>query len=490
MGLFNGLFKLGNRKQRRSRRSENRLGTILTDLTPNEFVRDPRLDILDMYYEGNQYTHLMPWLDALKEETYVPIRERAPLVNLRFGKVLCSRVSAKLFGNSVWPEFNNEDDPNFEEYIKLINKSASLPRIMVEAGKFLCAHGSVFVRFKANMGKFHLEVYRSKWCFPEFTDTRELKKLRIQYVFVDQEDKDEKGNPKHKWFRLDLNQFEDILYNTPELKDGEEPKFDVVETASHNLGFVQGEWFKTGDDPFSPDGPSIIEDIMDFIDSMNYNISQSDQAIGYNQDPQVTFSGMDGQEIDNMIRSSEKSWNLGRQGKAELLETSMSGAQVAGEFRTDIRLHIQDISRVILLDPEKLAAHAQSGRAMEILHGPFLELIDELRTMVEGRLKNLILKMALTNLVLVKQGEPSPVTVPPGYRPDSLALTVLWHPVFRQTMDDLLKKVQVANAASSGNLISRRTGTEFLAQDFGIEDIDAEIDEIDDQPVLNPFGAF
>jgi len=492
VALFNGKFKLGNRKSRSGRKSNNNLGIVQVDRTPSTAVRDRRLDILDMYLSGSQYDHLVPWDEATCSKEYVPIMQRQPKVNFNFAKLLSCRVSAKLFGASVWPSFKVEDDEDMEEYIRFIHNASKLGRVMTDAGKLMGAHGSVFVRFKAVMGKFKLETYKSKWCFPEFTPSGELQKVRIQYVFTDQEDKDDKGNPKDKWFRLDLGQLTDTLWDNPEFDENiEEPDFTVVESVDHNLGFVQGEWMKTGDEPFSPDGPSLIEDILPFIDSLNYNLSQSDQAIAYNQDPQVTFSGMDEDDINRLIvRSSQKSWNLGKAGKAEILETTLEGPQRASEFRTDIRLNIQDLARVVLLDPEKMVAHAQSGKAMEVLHGPFIELIDELRPIVEDPIRNLTIKMALTNLVLVQRGEPAPVEVPPGFSPKSFNIEIMWPPVFPQTMEDLLKKVQVASQATSASIISRKTGTRFVAKDFGVEDVEAEQAEIDAQPVLNPFGSF
>ena len=98
--------------------------------------------------------------------------------------------------------------------------------------------------------------------------------------------------------------------------------------------------------------------------------------------------------------------------------------------------------------------------------------------------------MTLTNLIQNERGAPVPVTIPPGFKPKSLNVTTSWPPIFPPTMQDLQQKVQVAVSAAGGNLISRETMTRWLAKDFDIEDIEAEVKKIADQPILNPFGAF
>jgi hypothetical protein len=43
---------------------------------------------------------------------------------------------------------------------------------------------------------------------------------------------------------------------------------------------------------------------------------------------------------------------------------------------------------------------------------------------------------------------------------------------------------------SQASLISRETLTRWLAKDFDVQDVEAEIEKIANQPSLNPFGAF
>ena len=250
---------------------------------------------------------------------------------------------------------------------------------------------------------------------------------------------------------------------------------------------MQGEWFSTTGDG---DGYGVVSDITDFIDEINYSLSQSSQAVSYNQDPQLTLNKLDESEMEGLIRSSTKAWNLGRDGEARFLESNLSGVERAIELRDRMSQNIQDIARIVLLDPEKIVGSAQSAKAMEVLHGPLKDMVDELRIPIGDSMKKLVLKMGIATLLASKQGIDTPIIIPPGYQPTSLDIQLDWPPIFQQTIEDLQKKVQVAVSAASGNIISRKTATTFIAKDFGIMDVEAEHQEIAAQPVFNPFGGF
>jgi hypothetical protein len=346
------------------------------------------------------------------------------------------------------------------------------------------------VRFFLSGGQIKVEHYLSKYCYPEFNDQGDLESIAIKYVYEDKADKDANGNPKQKWFKMDLSTIDEVLYDNPEYKQDQEPVFTEVSRVEHGMGFVQGEWFRTMEQKNSPDGPALIDGSLQFIDEMNYSLSQSSQAIGYNQDPQLILRKMDEEELSTMIRSSTKAWNLGREGEAEFLESNLSGVERASEMRDKVRVALQDVCRVVLLDPEKVVGSAQSAKAMEVLHGPMVELINELRPMIEDRIKNLLTKMVVACLLANKMGMDIPINIPPGFVPQSLDLELSWPPVFQQTVQDLRDKVTMVLSATNASLISRETGTRFLAKDFNVEDIEAEIAKVAAQPVLNPFGAF
>jgi len=477
---------------RQSKRVNSNLGIVSKNGEKNKTYRSDILNTYDQYILSTQYDDKMDWDEAniASKANYVGIKCRKPKIIYNFGKVLTNRVAAKLVGRDVFPSVAVDDDPLSEEFYKLVMKRSGLQVHLIPAMRRLGISGSAFIRFKFVMGQPILESYNSNYCYPTFSPTGELDSIKVQYVYTDEEDKDEFGKPKQKWFRIDLNTQSDIAYDNPEYDKNamQEPDFTITERVDHGLGFVQGEWFKTSDDPLKVDGDSLLGDILGFIDELNYSLSQSSQAVSYNQDPQLWFKGMDEEDIEQLVRSSSKSWGLGRDGEAGFLESNLNGVTVADAFRDAVRLNIQDIARVVLLDPEKVVGHAQSGKAMEVLHAPMIELIDELRPRIEPRILSLLTKISLV-YYMVGKSNPGILTVPAGFTP-SLNVGLIWPEIFPQTMQDLRDKVQVVTSATSANLISRETGTKWLAKDFDIDNVDDEVAKIAAQPVINPFGAF
>lgn len=477
---------------RMSTLAKNNLGIIRVGmpLYADKRFRSLELEVYDAYYENRQYNHLQAWDETNSDkEGFTPVRERKPRISIPFTKMLCSRLAAKLVGNSVFPRFVVEQDPETEEYLKYIVKAAKLNSKLLESIRQMSSSGSNFVRFYFVGGSIKIETYLSKYCYPEFDQTSNLTFVKVQYVYEDKEDLDTQGNPKLKWYRMDLGKLVDVIYKPVEFSnDVKEPLFEVESQVQHNLGFVQGEWFRTCDKSNSVDGESLICGILDFVDELNYSLSQSSQAIGYNQDPQILINGMDSEELDELIRSASKAWNMGREGKAAALETNLNGVKVASEMRDKVRQNIQDIARVVLLDPEKIIGSAQSAKAMEVLHGPLLELIDELRPVIGDSLISLVTKLAITNLRLVEEGQAAVMT-PEGWAPASLNIDIVWPPIFPATLQDLREKVQVVASALMAQLLSRETALKFIAKDFGIVNIEEELQKILEQPVFNAFGS-
>lgn len=447
---------------------------------------------LDEYYENKQHDGKKPWDQSCKEQDHVSYRDRIPRIQYPFSKVLASRVVGKLIGETTWPRFGIQDDPDTEEYLRFVIRTSKLKAMLVEPLRRMCITGSVFVRFGIVEGVYTISYELSKHCYPTLGPDGSVQEMTVAYVFEDKSDLDHNQKPKKKWYRADYGPVQDILYQPRDYEKGQkwqELEFEVQDQAVHGLGFVQGEWFRTFPSSESVDGPSLIEDILDFMDELDYNLSQSSQVIQYNQDPQLTIKGLTEDDLDTLIRSSQKAWNLGREGEAGFLETGLGAVEVAKDFRDQIRLGVQDIARIILMDPEKMAGYAQSGRALEILHQPMIELIQEIRPAIEMPLVNLVLKMAMANLMVARRGEPTPVTVPQGYQPQSLDVRLKWPAVFGRTIEELQKKVQVASAAAGASLISRETMTRWLAEDFNIDDVELEVQRINTQPQLNPFGG-
>lgn len=479
-------------KSRTQERIDNNLGIISAQGMNNAFkrVRCEELDTYDKYMRNEQYDKLMPW-DSSDSDTFIPLRQRKPRVIFGLGKRMVDTVAAKLCGEEVFPRFAIEDDPDTEQLIQLVAKAANLQFNVLHAARKAVGCGSSFLRFYVIGATIRLEVYDSKHCYPVFDEEGQLDEIEIRYVFEDEDDLDDKGKPREKWYRMVLGREADIIFDNPHfVAGGETPVFEEVGRADHAFGFVQGTWFRTAPDKHKPDGPALIESCCDLIDAINYSLSQADQAVAYAQEPQLVLSGLDVEEVDDLIKSSQKAWNLGREGKAEFLEADLGGVEKGMELRDKFKQHVCDVARVCLLDPEKIVGSAQSAKAMEVLHGPLLELVGELRQFMGPLIVEVLTKITVTMLMLNARGENLVLTMPPNYTPKSLTLSTTWPPVFPMTMEDLRAKIGVAVQVSNASLISRESVLKWIAKDFGIENVEEEAAKVAAQPVINPFGAF
>lgn len=492
MPIENGKFRFNHRS---TKRRGNILGlTSASSKLSGTFRRDD-LEEVALYMKNRQYDTLQDW-DAIGDNgEQIPMKSRKPRIIYNLAKTLVDRLSSKLLGPRVFPSFNLDEDPLTKEFNDHLINITGLKTKALSMAKSLTANGSGFLRFKIVEvdGMLHptIEKYDSNICYPIFDAVGNLQELSIKYVFDDVEDKDENGTPKKKWYKLTLGKFSDTLYDNPEYKADSDPEFKVVSSVSHNFGFVQGEWFKTTDNMKEADGPSLVNDVKGFIDAFNYSISQSDQAVAYNQEPQLLIQGMTDDELEDLVKSSMKSWAMGRDGDAKYLESNLNGVEKASDLRDKFRENVGDITRIILMNPEKVAGYAQSAKAMEVLYAPFLDLIDEMRPFIEKGLLALQQKLIVAILITNQRGfQIAGINIPPSYSPASLSFSLLWPAVFPMTMQDLQQKVSLAVQASNGNLISRETMTKFLAKDFGVEDVEEEIQKILSQPVINPFSMF
>jgi hypothetical protein len=451
--------------------------------------RKDSLDLLDRYFDNTQYDDLVDWESALEGE-YVAIRKRKPRIIYNVAKVLTNKVASKLVGSSVFPKFIIEEDPDDTMFFRAVQKACNFQLRLLDPVKHALRTGSALVRYYFVNGMPMIEHYNSKYCYPEFDDVGELDSVEIKYVYADEEEKDQiTGEYKKKWYRMVLTKTADILYDNPDYKPNSEPTFKEVERTTHGLGWVQGEWLCTDKDKHDPDGWSLYEDILGFIDDLNYSLSQSSQAIGYNQEPQLGMNGMDEDEIDNLIKSSQKAWNLGKEGKAEFIESDLKGISEAREDRDHKRQLMLDVVRVVLHDPEKMVAQAQSGEALKALNMPLVELVDELRAAFAPSFKNLLLKIGLTTLALNAAGNETAIQVPDGYKPSSLDIDVKWPLLYPPTINDINLMSQAANVLSTAQIISRESLTRWIAPYVGVENIDEELEKIESQePLPSPFG--
>ena len=489
-------MKYFNKKNLVSKRSGTRTDNIL-GLISNQGeklkCRSSKLKVVEQYLNNTVYDGLMDWDQAKCGEDFTPVKKRKPKIIYPFAEVFAERISSKVAGYSTFPKVKIEDDTESDYFLQLIVNGGFLKPRLLSAAKLLAVYNSVFVRFYFADGILKVESHNSNYCYPEFADSGMLKSVEIKYVY-DTGETDNQGKQIYKWYKLYLSDTVDIEYDNPVYEENSqtEPVFMEVERNQHDLGFVQGEWIQLGESSTGIDGdrdPFIFK-IKGFIDSLNYNLSQTDQANEYGLEPQLILSGMDEDQIDGLIKSSAKAWSLGREGKAEYLEVAGNGIEKAQKVSADFYNMVQDIARVIMLDPEKIVGSAQSAKAMEVLHGPMVELINEIRPWFEKGYVALVEKIMTVIVLLNNSGFQTQFIIPDGWTPASYTIKAVWPPIFELTTQDKQQLVSMAIQTANANLLSRDSAAKWLQNmgvDFGVDDWDLEQQKINSQQRFNTF---
>lgn len=482
-------------KSRSEKRANNNLGVIQEGYgIKGKHFRSEVLKKIDTYLNGNQYDGKKDWDETCYDDAYVKLKDRRPKIIFPFAKVYSDRMSSKLVGKSTFPKFRIEEDEESDYFInKVLIPNSYFKAKMLGVAKDFSLRTSAFVRFKFDDGQLRIIKYNSNYCYPEFDSSGALESVEVKYIYKTEEIDESTGTYIRRWFRLILSKEKDTFFNSPVYKENSEPQWEVEEEIEHKLGFVQGEWFRLGENPHSPDGENnpIIYDMCEFIDALNYNLSQSDSAVNYATEPQLAITGLDAEEQEKLIKSASKTWLLGREGQANFLEISGSGVKSAKEQREDYMKMFQDIARIVFLDPDKMAAQAQSGKAMEVLHGPMVEFINEMRPWFEKGMISLLKKITTTVVLLNLAGVQTQFLVPPRWQPQSLDLRASWPPIFELTTQDKQQLVSIAVQIANANIISRDSALKWIQSqgvDFGIEDYELEFKKVATQPQFNTFG--
>ena len=106
-----------------------------------------------------------------------------------------------------------------------------------------------------------------------------------------------------------------------------------------------------------------------------------------------------------------------------------------------------------------------------MLYKPLISEIEHMRDFLEQGLCDLLAKMELLSKDL-------DWGIPEGTIENS---TKKWGDIFRSTQADTAQKVQSAVSATQGKILSRKTATRHLAPEFGVENVEEELKQIESE---------
>jgi len=390
--------------------------------------------------------------------------------------------------------------------------------------------------FGARNGKLFVDLVKSRWCEPENDDDGAVTKLVIQYPYTQAKQRDDGHWELRAYlFRREIDDESDKTYYPHELGKGRQVEWvvDPSRTVTHGLGFCPVVWYafeKGCGVEGRIDGKAIHEDLLDEMYALDFALSLRHRSAIY-LEPQIYETGVDPgynpteakrmpAEVmatraggaptaltgDNPINGAYVARNAGQQtarakspdriwqyenhqAKVGMLALDASALKALDEHARDLRAKLAESVSVVFLDPGDIKhAAALSGKALETLRSRQLARCDQIRSDVED---GLILPGVAMLLRIVSTLGSGKVRVPGiasaldllsrfSESEGSLVpeLRATWPPYFDIDHDEIQKVSETVRADLDANIITRRNAVAKLADFYGIDDIEAHLDQL------------
>lgn len=413
------------------------------------------------------------------------------------------------------------------------SRLASTVRDLMRRG---CSARSACAIVSLREGLFSFELPHAKDCIPTFRNgdpSRGVDRLVWAYQFEDVE-ADEKGKPRsvRRFFRRDIDGESIVDYEPAEVRTGQPVEWRVSSVAPHGFGECPVVWTRnlsSGCD--SIDGVSIYDGLLDEVDALNRSLSQRHHgleilgvpqpyetgvadgdgprpagrsAIAKPQDKRAPSAEDFGYRSPKPATSSARKagaaymWSYGGEGVGlGLLETTGKAFEVASAHVADIRSRLLEAMNVILLDPTEVAGKGDmSAKALSLMYAPMLALVDEMREHWWAHCVRPLVEMMLRIAALLGPGA---VLMRGGDKAQSILsrrnvvlvdgesrwfpprITPLWGEYFGPSAEESKATVEAAAQAKEKGLVSAATATRYVANLFGVANVDEEVEAIEEE---------
>lgn len=467
-------------------------------------IREAKLHILQMFLDGSIYDGLAPFHSEYQGGggKYIPLSERRPSTLYKLCEIIVNETVGMLFGDGHFPQVKcNEDHEQTIKFLNYITNTCHLKKTMLNAAR-VGSIGSVCILIKVLSKKFYFDVLNTKHLTPvfDYQDPCKLialhdhKKVDGGTLFSLGYEVEEKDIHKYFWLDREWNETEEIYYK-PYLVDKEKNKrlinlrgdeigsqlereIDAERSSVHSLGFVPAVWIQNIPHAHHIDGYCTFEAIVDTQTEIDYQLSQAGRLLKYNSDPTFVVKNPSAIEGHQLIKS-QTYLNLDEKGDAYFAEMSGNGVAAVMDFVKLLRELGLESVRGNRSSPDKMHA-AQSGRALQMLNNPLVNLVDEMRLTYGDSGLLCIYKMCImiynSGLFDLDCGEYSPES-------DKCVdhLSLYWQDWYPSTGHDKLQEAQTLQIYRGIGIVSQKTAMNYVAEDFGIENFDDEIKAIDNE---------
>lgn len=478
------------------------------------------LDKLDAYHRSTQYDHFKYDWDGryrgygdtapIQPGWYVPHRERKPSVNVEMGKLIVSRFTAMTMGEDQFPQVQVLGDADAEDYVKAMIRASRFESKLLEARDKGGACGTAVMSFAFVDGKPRVSVHRAKHMrVLQWHDRYEFRPAVVLKCYRYTRSELVDGRPKevaYYYVRLWTMDSETVWEPIPEADARKEDWMARLpsHTVRHSYGECPVYWAQNLPDSDSEDGLSDFDGLLDDFDELNRLMSATSKGTIANVDPTLVVK-MDPAANHGSLRKGSENAIFSPNG-ANYLELTGTSINTALGLAKQLIQYLLDVSGVVLVDPSQIAGAARSAAALRLIFKPMINQCNKIRSqygdllaapMLEGMLRAARSVQSSGGEIYVTedgrrvQDQPT-ISLPPRvettYDDDGNAtvrrterapgtaedIDLRWPDYFKNTPQDVAAAVQSASNAR-GVLVSDRTATRFVAGDFGVEDVDAEV---------------
>lgn len=447
-------------------------------------ARAHRIEVLNAVLDGTLYDNLRYSFQMERTDggEYIPLRDRRPSVRYALCRTVVDDSVALLFSDGHFPEVECSEKETVETLRKLI-KETGLAQVMID-GATRGSTGSVVFLMRVLKGRIFFSAMQTQYLTPEWdrdapdtlktvTEKYKVKGSALADLGYSIASDDLGAN---FWFQRQWDAQAETWFVPWKVKaenPDQKPKKDKTRTRQHRLGFVPMVWTKNlpgGDDI---DGACTFSLGIDTNIEIDYQLSQGGRGLKYSSDPLLLVKEPAAGD-DNVVRGGGNAIVVDADGDAKMLEINGTAATAVIQYVAKLRELALESIHGSRTSPDKIAV-AQSGRAMELMQQSLIWLADRLRTSYgEGALLSL-LRMA------VKATNSFSVTID-GKEVGKLStekLALRWPDWYQPTYADRQMDAQALQTLALGGIISKATATKTIAADYDIEDVDAELAQLE-----------
>jgi hypothetical protein len=435
----------------------------------------------------------------------VPLRFRKPCAPVALGRVIPLKLTSMLFGSKKHPKIAC-DDPLTEDWLTGWAEVTRLWSKMKQARNFGGAMGSVGVGFKFVDGKPIVEVHDPRWCTPIFRDRSELVvgRLEKRYQYSEQVRTPEGFETMWFWYRRVIDHMYDVIWPKVRVVPGEEPEWEKERytAAKHGFGECPVVWIQNSEVDDAIDGDEDLHGAWPLVESIDMLNSQARKASIANCDPTGWISSE--AEFDQIKRGSGNFLQVEKGGSVNLLEMTGAGIERACKLRDECFEQLCTIARVHLDRNE--GGPSRTVEEVEHTYSSMIERCDELREQYGElgvkRLLEMVLRAARklmgTRTDVGEDGIPrivrGEIKLPKRRAVDELTgqavwlerklgngeqIELRWPRYYNPSQKSIIDAVTAAGTAKEKGLIDTKHAAEYVAEDFGVENVQDMLEKIE-----------